>query len=106
MMSNLRFRKRLCYSIAACLSLFAVCNHHLHAAHNAKEEIPDHRQVNVTYNAGMLDVTGFPQTQTVAENATFVWSDLDIKASNAILLGWQTHLIPIITSAEVEKMVT
>lgn len=41
MKKKFSFRKRLCCSVAAILSLFAVCGHHLYAANNASQGVQE-----------------------------------------------------------------
>lgn len=115
-MKKQSFRKRLCCSIAAVLSLFAICGNNLHAATNSKpgnvpviaNNSPLSVQVEITYNKGVIPtpVTGFPQTQTVAAGSDITITDMGVTGARFVLLGWNTMTVPLVTNFAIENLVT
>lgn len=91
-MKKMNFRKRLCCSVAAMLSLFAVCGNNLHA-----EEI--------TYYRGVMD--GSPEVQTVAGGSTITVSNMGINVPGYVIIGWHEMNFPVlVTSTAVENMLS
>ena len=76
------------------MSLFALCGHNLHAA-------------DITYRPGATDGgTSFPMVQTITTGSTVQLTNMDVKVSGYVLIGWSTpNIMPIVRTQAVENMI-
>lgn len=108
----MNFKRRLCCSVAVCLSLFTMCGGNLYAANDneadngeeiAVNETPRSAQAAITFNPGSLRADTL--TLVADSGATITLTDMGVSSKGFVLLGWHTLKMPLVTSFAVEKMI-
>lgn len=103
------FRKRLCCSAVAFLTLLAVCGNNLHAENSdGSTDNNIGNESTITFTPGTLVAAASSESQPVTDGSEITLTDMGFKIENYILLGWYenaTSLNIIVGSTTVENAI-